>query len=172
MIGVCLPSQSAPGKHNQEKKSTNLCAPHEFVKKMCRPCFSQQNKQIFRKFSLIDLRFVFSSRALHVLRAQRIIDLLITHKSTRSETSITRKIKLLLFWCLPHELRYLTQVKWRRSQDDISVCHVRTLKDRLHVFQPRKLRSRTKRCQHLPRSPPQYLILFDIDSLCLAPSNV
>ena len=38
-------------------------------------------------FSLRDLRFVFCSRDLDVLRAQRIMDffILITHKSTRSE---------------------------------------------------------------------------------------
>ena len=37
VIGACLPSQSASRKHNQEKKPTNLCAPHEFVQK-CLPC--------------------------------------------------------------------------------------------------------------------------------------
>ena len=42
-------------------------------------------------FLLRDLRFVFCSRDLDVLRAQRIIGffILITHKSTRSENPIT-----------------------------------------------------------------------------------
>ena len=38
VIGVCLPSQSASEKHNQEKKPTNLCVPREFLKQMCLPC--------------------------------------------------------------------------------------------------------------------------------------
>ena len=42
-------------------------------------------------FSPCDLRFVFCSRDLDVLRAQRIMGfvILITHKSTRSENAIT-----------------------------------------------------------------------------------
>ena len=38
MIEVCLHSQSAPEKHNQEKKPTNLCVLREFLEQMCRPC--------------------------------------------------------------------------------------------------------------------------------------
>ena len=38
VTGVCLPSQSASKKHNQEKKPTNLCAPRAFLKRMCLPC--------------------------------------------------------------------------------------------------------------------------------------
>ena len=29
MIGICLPSQSASDRHNQEKEPTNLCTPRE-----------------------------------------------------------------------------------------------------------------------------------------------
>ena len=36
VIGICLPSQSAFEKHNQEKKSTNLCAPRDFSNKCVR----------------------------------------------------------------------------------------------------------------------------------------
>ena len=35
---VCLTSQSASEKLNQEKKPTNLCAPREFLQQMGRPC--------------------------------------------------------------------------------------------------------------------------------------
>ena len=48
-------------------------------------------------FSLLDLRFLLCSRDLDVLRAQRIIGFfLITHKSTRSENSITWLINTYL----------------------------------------------------------------------------
>ena len=33
VTGVCLPSQSVSEKHSQEKKSTYLCTPHEFLKR-------------------------------------------------------------------------------------------------------------------------------------------
>ena len=34
-----LHSQSAPERHNQEKKPIYLCAPREFLKQMCQPRF-------------------------------------------------------------------------------------------------------------------------------------
>ena len=52
-------------------------------------------------FSLLDLHFVLCSRDLHVLRAQRIIDvfILITHKAARSENPIAR-LRLVPFFKL------------------------------------------------------------------------
>ena len=88
MVGVCLSSQSAPEKR---KKPTNLCAPPEFLKQMCRPCFIII-KSCYLDY-IINKPFIcsrcFCSRDLDVLRAQRIMGFFITHKSTRSETPIT-----------------------------------------------------------------------------------
>ena len=104
VIGVCLSSQSAPEKkNNQNKKPTHLCAPHEFLPKKTHLIIKQYilyfwlfNKQTFHMPSLRDLRFVFCSRDLDVRRAQRIIGFFyLTHKSTRSgnPSGIRRKIK-------------------------------------------------------------------------------
>ena len=96
--GVCLPSQSAVLKYNQEKTPIRLCAPREFLKNVSAMFDNHtilllwlKNKQNFHMFSLRDLRFVLCSRDLDVLRAQRIMGffILITHKSTRSENQIT-----------------------------------------------------------------------------------
>ena len=68
VIGVCLSSQSAHENHNQEKKPTHLCAPREFLKKMCLPCLIITQSCYFhyrintlRVLSLRVLRFVFST---------------------------------------------------------------------------------------------------------------
>ena len=85
--------QSAPEKHNQgktknnknnNKKSTYLCAPREFLKQICRPCLIIIQSCYFdlrinkHMFSLLDLRFALFSRDLGVLRAQRIIGFFMT----------------------------------------------------------------------------------------------
>ena len=84
---VFLPSQSAPVKHNQGKKPTNLCALREFLKRMCLSCLRIT-------ILCVALHFMLCSRELHVLRAQRIIGFyLITHKPTRTENPIAWKLK-------------------------------------------------------------------------------
>ena len=92
VIRVSLPSQSESEKHNQEKKPTNLCAPRELLQWcVCCLIIIQSLPSFTIMFSLYDLRFVFCSRDLDVLRAQRIMGffICITHKSTRSEKPIT-----------------------------------------------------------------------------------
>ena len=93
--GVCLPSQSAPGKHN--KKPTYLCAPRKLLKNVFAMfdnhtilLFRLQNKHTFHVFMLCDLCFVLCSLDLSVLGAQRIMGffILITHKSLRSKKPI------------------------------------------------------------------------------------
>ena len=81
MTGVC-PNQY-PKSTITKKKPTNLCTPRKFLKlsavfTILLLCLS--NKQTFHMFSLRDLR---CSIELNVLRAQRIMGFLITHKSTR-----------------------------------------------------------------------------------------
>ena len=79
MIGVCLASQSTKKAH------TPLYLLN--VSNMCQPCL------ITRKCFICFMNLpVLCSRDLHVLRAQRIVGvfILITHKLTRSENSITR----------------------------------------------------------------------------------
>ena len=81
---------------NQNPKSTIKKKAHRpcCVDHMCliiiKSCYCDY-KQTFHMFSLLDLRFVFCSRDLDVLRAQRIIAvfIFITHKSTRSAILIT-----------------------------------------------------------------------------------
>ena len=61
-------------------------------------------------FSLRDLRFVLCSRDLDILRAQRIMGvfILITHKSTRSENTITWWICLFV----NHVYLVLININW------------------------------------------------------------
>ena len=103
VIGVCLPSQSAREKHNQEKSPdtfahlvnfSNVSAMFDFHTVLL---FWPYNKQTFRMFSLRDLRLLLSSLDLNVLRAQRIVGL-ITHRSTRSEYPITRLLQTSSFF--------------------------------------------------------------------------
>ena len=83
-------------KTQSRKKPTYLCESR--TQTMCWPTFDNHtillfwlNKQTFRTLSLRNLCFVFCSRDLDVIRAQRIIGIftLITHKSTRLEKPIT-----------------------------------------------------------------------------------
>ena len=76
VIEVCLLSQSAPKKHNQEKKSPHTFAHLTNFSKMCRPCliiiqscyfYNRINKAFTCSYSVI------CTRDLDVLRAQRII---------------------------------------------------------------------------------------------------
>ena len=87
VIWFCLLSQSAPEKHSQGKTHKPLR-----TSKKCLPCliivlsYYFGYGQIFRMFSLHDMRFLLCSFHLDLLlRAQRIIGffILITHKSMR-----------------------------------------------------------------------------------------
>ena len=98
VIGVCLLSQSASGKHNQEKKPMYLCAPPKFPQNMCLLCL------IIIQSCYFDYRmnksFAYSQRVICVSFTVRVISayyarkgsrffILITHKSTRLENLIT-----------------------------------------------------------------------------------
>ena len=80
VIGICLPSQSASEKHNQEKSPPVFAHLVNFSKNVSTmfdnhtiSLFLLWDKQTFCMFSLRDLRFVLCSRDLDVLRTQRII---------------------------------------------------------------------------------------------------
>ena len=77
-----LLSQSASEKHSQGKKPTYLCAPREFLKKMCLPCLINIKScyigyRINKPFACPNSRYVICvsccSLDLYILRTQRII---------------------------------------------------------------------------------------------------
>ena len=85
VIRDCLASQSAHEKHNQEKKPTNLCAPHWIPHNICLPCliimqYCSSDYGINKPFAytryVICVSCMLCSRDLDVLRAQRIMGFL------------------------------------------------------------------------------------------------
>ena len=140
VIGVRLSSQSASEKHNQEKSPQTFAHLVNFSKNVSAIFYNRtillfrlENKQTFHVFSLRDLRFVFCSRDLDILRAQRIIgSYLITHKSTRSRNPITWFRSAYLWHPGSSELERARPMwcafRWLRYQNSFSfLIHFRLL---------------------------------------------
>ena len=118
--------------------------PHTFahlvnsLEQMSRPCliiskscyFEYRINKPFHVFSLLYLRFVFCSRDLDVLRAQRIMGffILITHKSMRSEVRITR-------YACYKEIYSHHRSRWSNSLTNLKGCVSWCWSTHLNCFQ-------------------------------------